>query len=206
MKDGARMPRRRGGRSTPRRASNGPGRTSTTGGAGKTVLAFVLGAAAASGAGYLYLRSTPHGGPPPEHIATAPTEAQPSTRPPAARPLPPAHAASLTPPFGTSEDVFEAGAHIYASRCATCHGTPLKAAVTPTPSPQLWREARSASVRHTPGELFNLTSAGIPSKGMPAYAHVLTNTQLWQVALLLKSADGDLPDPVMNILNAPPKR
>ncbi len=28
------------------------------------------------------------------------------------------------PPFGTSEDVYEAGAHIYRTQCASCHGTP----------------------------------------------------------------------------------
>ena len=49
---------------------------------------------------------------------------------------------------------------------------------------------------------------------MPAYRKSLTNTQLWQLAILLHSADQDLPDPVRNLLapvipatsptNAPP--
>jgi thiosulfate dehydrogenase len=38
---------------------------------------------------------------------------------------------------------------------------------------------------------------------MPAYNHVLSDTQMWQVSLLLKNADKDLPDPVTQILNAP---
>jgi hypothetical protein len=36
---------------------------------------------------------------------------------------------------------------------------------------------------------------------MPSYSHLLTDTQMWQVSLLLKSADQPLPDPVMAILN-----
>jgi hypothetical protein len=35
---------------------------------------------------------------------------------------------------------------------------------------------------------------------MPAFDHVLTDTQMWQVTLLLKNADQQLPDPVMKIL------
>ncbi len=38
---------------------------------------------------------------------------------------------------------------------------------------------------------------------MPSYAHILTDTQIWQLALLLKNAGGDLPDPVVKLLNTP---
>jgi hypothetical protein len=38
---------------------------------------------------------------------------------------------------------------------------------------------------------------------MPAFSHVLTDTQMWQVTLLLKNADQELPDPVMKILTGP---
>jgi thiosulfate dehydrogenase len=38
---------------------------------------------------------------------------------------------------------------------------------------------------------------------MPAYKNVLTDTQMWQVTLLLKNADQPLPDPVMKILTEP---
>ena len=41
---------------------------------------------------------------------------------------------------------------------------------------------------------------GIRLTGMPAYGHVLTDTQSWQIALLLKNADQPLPDPVREIL------
>jgi hypothetical protein len=35
---------------------------------------------------------------------------------------------------------------------------------------------------------------------MPAYQHLYSDTQMWDVALLLKSADQPLPDPVMKLL------
>jgi thiosulfate dehydrogenase len=37
---------------------------------------------------------------------------------------------------------------------------------------------------------------------MPSYKKVLTDTQMWQVSLLLKNADKELPDPVTKILTA----
>lgn len=185
------MPRRRDGRST----SYTP-----AGSAGKVVLAFLLGVAATIGAGYLYLHSTPH---PTRTPAPVALERQ-ATSP--AKLLPPAHPPAPNPPFGTSEDVFEAGAHTYAARCASCHGTPQHDASSTPAAPQLWRKARLELATRSPGDLYNQTTLGLPAKGMPAYARVLTSTQIWQLALLLKNADGDLPDPVVNILNAPPRR
>jgi len=199
------MPTPRRDRSpSPNRSSGGARgssrRSSAGGGPGKLVLAFVLGAAAAAGAGYLYLHSSPH--PHPRSAATAPQPAPPASHT-AAKPPPPAVAPSA--PFGISEDVFEAGAHIYANRCAACHGTPHAAALSKPPAPQLWRADRSGLVARSPGEIYLATARGNPAKGMPAYTRVLTETQLWQVALLLRNADVDLPDPVVHILNTPPR-
>jgi thiosulfate dehydrogenase len=53
-----------------------------------------------------------------------------------------------------------------------------------------------------PGETYWKVSNGIRLTGMPAFNHVLTDTQMWQVTLLLKNADQQLPDPVMGILTA----
>ena len=179
------MPRKSGGRS----ASGG-----SSGAAGKTVFAFVLGAGAA--AGYLYLHSAPQAA-----IAPAPATSPPS---PVARARPPQPAppkAPPTAPFGISEDVFEAGAHLYSGRCASCHGTPKRDAASTPAAPQMWRKARRTVSRQAPGDLYTEIAAGAPAKGMPAYASALTDTQIWQIALLLKNADGDLPDPVIDILN-----
>jgi hypothetical protein len=37
---------------------------------------------------------------------------------------------------------------------------------------------------------------------MPSYSHVLSDAQMWQVSLLLKNADKELPQPVMQILSS----
>ncbi len=39
---------------------------------------------------------------------------------------------------------------------------------------------------------------------MPAYRHTLPQTQVWQVALLVKNAGQPLPDPVLKILAQTP--
>lgn len=116
-----------------------------------------------------------------------------------------------TAPFGTSEDVFEAGAHVYKTECASCHGTPgqdVAYAKYMYPSaPQLWKKHSHGNVvgvsDDDAGETYWKVANGIRLTGMPSYEHVLSDTQMWQVSLLLKNADQPLPDPVMAILNAP---
>jgi mono/diheme cytochrome c family protein len=113
-----------------------------------------------------------------------------------------------TAPFGTSEDVFEAGAHIYKTECASCHGTPghdeAFAKYMYPRAPQLWKKHTNGSVvgvsDDEPGETYWKVANGIRLSGMPSYQHVLTETQMWQVSLLLKNADQPLPAPVMAIL------
>jgi thiosulfate dehydrogenase len=114
-------------------------------------------------------------------------------------------------PFGTSEDVFEAGAKTYRAECAACHGTPghdvAFARFMYPVAPQLWKAHRGGKVvgvsDDEPGETYWKVANGIRLTGMPSYEHVLTDTQMWQVTLLLKNADQPLPDPVMQILTAP---
>ena len=115
------------------------------------------------------------------------------------------------PPFGTSEDVFESGAHIYHQECAACHGTPghdvaFAAHMYPR-APQLWKKHARGNVvgvsDDEAGETYWKVSNGIRLTGMPSYNHVLNDTQMWQVTLLLKNADQSLPDPVMKILTQP---
>jgi mono/diheme cytochrome c family protein len=128
----------------------------------------------------------------------------------AAAPVPLAPAAHpertmRTPPFGISEDVFEAGAHLYKSRCASCHGAPGHDAhpVNGHFARQLWKQNGDAvGVSHQqPGTIYEEIASGELQKGMPAFEGQLSETQIWQVSLLLKSAGQQLPDPVMGILN-----
>lgn len=190
------MATKRGGRSSSAKPPQGRG------GSGKGVLGFLLGAAVAAGGGYLYLHSTPH----PAEV-TPPASSLPidHTRPVQPTPTPGPPPSPRVAPFGISEDVFESGARQYAARCASCHGTPQKDAGSIPPAKQLWRAARKSVAAQTPSDIYNEIAAGMPAQGMPAYAHTLTETQIWQIALLLKNANGELPDPVVTLLNSSPK-
>ena len=115
------------------------------------------------------------------------------------------------PPFGTSEDVYERGAKVYREQCAACHGIPGKdvayAKHMYPAAPQLWKKHARGNVvgvsDDEPGETYWKVANGIRLTGMPSYNHVLSDTEMWQVTLLLKNADQQLPDPVMRTLTAP---
>ena len=116
-----------------------------------------------------------------------------------------------TAPFGTSEDVFESGAHIYRTQCASCHGTPGKdvdyAKHMYPSAPQLWKKHGNHGVvgvsDDEAGETYWKVANGIRLSGMPSYNHILSDTEMWQVSLLLKNADKELPGPVSRILTTP---
>lgn len=108
-------------------------------------------------------------------------------------------------PFPASEEVFESGARTYRAQCAECHGTPghdapLGRVMLPRAQQFFAPRERRAVGAQAPGELYWKTAFGIRRSGMPAYSHTLTNTQLWQLSLLLHSAADELPDPVRRIL------
>lgn len=52
-----------------------------------------------------------------------------------------------------------------------------------------------------PGETYWRVANGIRLTGMPAYKDVLTDTEMWQVSLLLANADKPLPSAALDILN-----
>ena len=170
---------------------------------GKLFLGFLLGVAAVAVAGFLYFRF----GSLPVAVADAPFpfERQIVHVPLNAR----IDREMKTPPFGTGEDVFEGGAHIYMEQCASCHGTPGHdvdhARYMYPRAPQLWKKHPRGNVvgvsDDEPGETYWKVANGIRLSGMPAYEHILTSTQIWQVSLLLKNADKPLPDPVTQILS-----
>ena len=76
-------------------------------------------------------------------------------------------------------------------------------------APQLWkRHARGNVVGVSDdeaGETYWKVANGIRLTGMPSYSEVLSDTEMWQVSLLLKNADKELPMPVTEILNGPAK-
>jgi mono/diheme cytochrome c family protein len=163
---------------------------------------FLLGLVVAAAGGFAYFKF----GMTPARVLDKPVPFERATAP--ASPPPAAHAdrAIRTPPFGTSEDVFEAGARIYKLRCASCHGTPghdgVAARSTNPAARQLWkRHGDTVGVsEQEAGLIYAKIAEGVPHSGMPAYAGQLSETQIWQVSLLLKSAGQQLPDPVIGIL------
>jgi mono/diheme cytochrome c family protein len=115
-----------------------------------------------------------------------------------------ATAESKTPPFSESEDVFEAAAKTYRAHCVQCHGSPAHDApmgrIMSPHAPQFFTHDKKATSAQDAGELYWKTTYGIRRSGMPAYSRTLTDTQLWQIALLLHSAGDELPDPVRALL------
>jgi thiosulfate dehydrogenase len=113
------------------------------------------------------------------------------------------------PPIQPGEDTFVAGAHIYAEQCAVCHGyhsKPSNIGKHEFPSaPPLWEKHHNGDVvgvsDDPPGETYWKVSNGIRLTGMPAYREFLTETQMWQVSLLLANADKPLPPAALAVLS-----
>lgn len=115
------------------------------------------------------------------------------------------------PPIAPTDANLEAGAHLYRQECAACHGLagqPSSFGKYMYPrAPQLWeRHHHGAAVGVSddpPGETYWKIENGIRLTGMPSYAKVLSQTQMWQVALLLSHADKPLPAGAASVLKEP---
>jgi mono/diheme cytochrome c family protein len=85
------------------------------------------------------------------------------------------------------------GAKIYRVQCEICHGSPdsLPSAIAngmfPQPPP-LVRMDEKGVTNDSPGESYWKVKNGIRLTGMPGYVDSLSDTQLWQVSLLLNQA------------------
>ena len=105
------------------------------------------------------------------------------------------------PPIAADEANLAVGADLYQKNCAVCHGSPDKPPTNivrgmfPQP-PQLFVKTVKDD---PPGEIYWKTKNGIRLTGMPAFNGSFTETELWQVTLLLKHVD-DLPGSVQKLL------
>ncbi len=105
-------------------------------------------------------------------------------------------------PIQPDEPNLTAGAQIYAVNCAFCHGLPNQTAAPtaakgmfPVP-PQLFEH----TVTDDPvGETYWKVANGIRLTGMPSFSKSLSDTQMWQVSLLMAHAD-KLPDQAKAVL------
>jgi thiosulfate dehydrogenase len=96
------------------------------------------------------------------------------------------------PPVALDESTYLAGADVYKQNCAVCHGLPdqeqsaIAKGMFPKP-PHLFRG--HGVTDDPPWESFWKAQNGIRLTGMPAFKSTLSDTQLWQVSVLLANAD-----------------
>lgn len=106
-----------------------------------------------------------------------------------------------------TESEMLAGVQVYRHNCAMCHGIPDRpishvAKGEFPPPPQLF--APGQMVTNDPvGVTYWKATHGIRLTGMPGFIDTLSNTQRWNVSLLLANADRLSPD-VKQALEAPP--
>jgi hypothetical protein len=116
-----------------------------------------------------------------------------------------------SPVIQPDEDGLVAGAHIYSEKCASCHGfhgkpSQIGANMFP-PAPQLWEKRGNDVVGVSddpPGESYWKVANGIRLTGMPAFKPMLTDSEIWEVSLLVANADKPLPPAAVGILRGEP--
>jgi thiosulfate dehydrogenase len=109
-------------------------------------------------------------------------------------------------PIAVDEPNLLAGAQIYRNNCAVCHGlsgqpsTTIAQGMFPKP-PEL---LRGKGVTDDPaGETYWKVVNGIRLSGMPGFRQLLSDTQAWQVSIMLANAD-KLPSSVQAELSSSP--
>jgi thiosulfate dehydrogenase len=107
-------------------------------------------------------------------------------------------------PIAADEASYAAGAQICRQHCAVCHsfatGNPTAIAKGMFPRPPRLLHGKGVT-DDEPGETYWKVANGIRLTGMPGFRESLSDTQMWQVSLLLANAD-KLPDAVKQTLTA----
>jgi mono/diheme cytochrome c family protein len=108
-------------------------------------------------------------------------------------------------PLQSDESSLAAGAKVYREHCAVCHGLPAQRetliAAGMYPHPPKLLEGKGVT-DDEPGESYWKVANGIRLTGMPGFRPALSETQMWQVSLLVANAD-KLPKLVHDTLSAP---
>jgi len=106
-------------------------------------------------------------------------------------------------PLPADQANFLAGAHVYQAQCAVCHGqlgqpaSAIAQGMFPQP-PQLLPPKKGVTDDEV-GETYWKVKNGIRLTGMPGYSGSLSDSELWQVSLVLLHAD-KLPESVQEVL------
>ncbi len=166
-------------------------------------MCFILGVLAVPVAAYFYLA---YGHPPvavadpsfPEEatIVHIPLQARIDREMPAGSPVP------------VNNQTLTEGATLYKQHCVFCHGLPnQKAAIADNifpGAPQLWERHHNGQVVGVSddevGETYWKIKNGIRLTAMPSYVKLISDTQMWEIANLLKNADKPLPESAQKAL------
>jgi thiosulfate dehydrogenase len=111
-----------------------------------------------------------------------------------------------TAPIQGTPENYMAGVHIYREHCAVCHGVAGQAASSVAkgmyPKPPQLTDPKHGVTDDPAGETYWKVSNGIRMTGMPSFHQSLSQTQMWQVSLMLANVD-KLP-PEANVLLSQP--
>ncbi len=111
-------------------------------------------------------------------------------------------------PLPTDEANLLAGAKVYNAQCAICHGSAARPAVVSAvakgmfPPPPLLVGPEKGVTNNSIGESFWKVKNGIRLTGMPGYSDSLTETEMWQAAMVVAMAH-KLPPSVQQALHGP---
>lgn len=95
-------------------------------------------------------------------------------------------------PIELNEANYLAGAELYKQNCAVCHGVPLapNTAIAGGMYPKPPQLLVGKGVTDDPaGESYWKIANGLRLTGMPGFSRSLSETQMWQLAILLANAD-----------------
>ena len=111
------------------------------------------------------------------------------------------------PPIQPSEDNYMAGAKLYKTQCAVCHGLPNQPApiaLNMYPNATLMFKGKGVT-DDPPQESYWKIKNGIRLTGMPTFKGILDDNQMWQVSLFVANVD-KLPDSAKKLLvpDSPP--
>ena len=102
-------------------------------------------------------------------------------------------ASQVKDPLEVTDANLSEGARLYSLNCAVCHGVPNQpktaiAAGEFPPPPQLF-EAHGSVADDPQGSTYWKISHGIRLSGMPGFADTLSDTERWQITLLLANGN-----------------
>jgi mono/diheme cytochrome c family protein len=118
-----------------------------------------------------------------------------------------ASSVDLSSPVPLDDDSLAAGAKVYKSYCGGCHGLPGKTsgiAKRMFPPPPQLLEANDMVTDDPVGETYWKVTNGIRLSGMPEFKTALSDTERWQVTLMLKHADKLPPAALAAMAPTPP--